>query len=255
LLLLFKAQTPVQAAPAFLLVMPIPAKITRSYLSRAGACLILTACVPSLVTSGDAHDWYPEECCRAKDCAPVESWAFAHAVQRGSLPQLSVITKHGTAIVPQNLPRREIKRQPHARMYAGLGQCEADRLHLSSSRDLNSLTPGRWIRDDPYQLGSERCYRASAAGPSETGQDLGRRKFQSRARMYGPAVRGRLSVRTLATFLERPPGAQAGRTPHPLHFKRRLTMSYDALGPLVRSTGSLQLPFHCARRGQMEAQK
>ena len=95
----------------FSVVMSIPAKITRSYLSRVGACLILTATssVPSLVTSADAHDWYPEECCRAKDCAPVESWSFAHAVQRGSLPQLSVTTKHGTAIVPRDLPRRESK--------------------------------------------------------------------------------------------------------------------------------------------------
>src|SRR5262249_6523724 len=61
------------------------------------------------VESGNAHDWYPEECCHAKDCAPVESWAFAQKVQTGSLPQLSVSTKHGTAIVPRNLPRRESK--------------------------------------------------------------------------------------------------------------------------------------------------
>src|SRR5215470_7980071 len=90
-------------------VMSIAAKITRSYLSRTGACLILSASVPGLVTPGGAHDWYPEECCRAKDCAPVESWAFAHAIQSGSLPQLSVTTKHGTAIVPRDLPRRESK--------------------------------------------------------------------------------------------------------------------------------------------------
>src|SRR5262245_23186628 len=91
--------------------MSILAKITRSYLSRAGAYLILTASssVPSLVTSADAHDWYPEECCRAKDCAPVESWSFAHATQRGGLPQLAVTTKHGTAIVPRDLPRRASK--------------------------------------------------------------------------------------------------------------------------------------------------
>jgi hypothetical protein len=93
----------------FSVVLSIAAKIPRSYLSRAGACFILTASVQNLVTSADAHDWYPEECCRAKDCAPVESWAFAHAVQRGSLPQLSVTTKHGTAIVPRDLPRRESK--------------------------------------------------------------------------------------------------------------------------------------------------
>ena len=102
--------------------MLIPSKVTRSYLSRAGACLILTASVPSLVTSGNAHDWYPEECCHAKDCAPVESWAFAKTVQRGKLPQISVTTKHGTAIVPQDLPRRESKdNRMHACMRSGWG--------------------------------------------------------------------------------------------------------------------------------------
>src|SRR5262249_36132564 len=84
-------------------------KITQSYLTRAGVVLFFPVGVPSLVTSADAHAWYPEECCRAKACAPVESWAFAQKVQTGSLPQLSVTTKHGTAIVPQSLPRRESK--------------------------------------------------------------------------------------------------------------------------------------------------
>src|SRR5262245_4752192 len=105
---------PVQAAPAFWLVMPIPAKVKRSYLSRAGACLILTASVPGLTTSGNAHDWYPEECCHAKDCAPVESWAFTQKAQTGSLPQLSV------TIVPKDIPRRESKdNRMHACMRAG----------------------------------------------------------------------------------------------------------------------------------------
>ncbi len=104
----------------FLLVMPIPAKIARFHLSSAGACFILTAGVPSLVTSADAHDWYPEECCHAMDCAPVESWAFAQKAQTGSLPQLSVTTKKGTAIVPQDLPRRESKdNRMHACIRAG----------------------------------------------------------------------------------------------------------------------------------------
>jgi len=120
--LLFKAQTYVQAAPAFLLLMPNSAKLTRSCLSRAGACLILTASVANLVTSADAHDWYPEECCHTKDCAPVESWAFTQKAQTGSLPQLSVTTKNGTAIVPKDIPRRESKdNRMHACMRAGWG--------------------------------------------------------------------------------------------------------------------------------------
>jgi hypothetical protein len=73
------------------------------------ACLILSASVPGLGTPGGAHDWYREECCRAKDCAPVESWALAHTIQGKSLPQLSVTTKHGTAMVPRDLPRHESK--------------------------------------------------------------------------------------------------------------------------------------------------
>ena len=89
--------------------MPIPTNVVGSYLVRAGAFFVLAASVASLVKSAEAHDWYPEECCHAKDCAPVESWAFAQKAQTGSLPQLSVSTKHGTAIVPQNLPRRESK--------------------------------------------------------------------------------------------------------------------------------------------------
>src|SRR5262249_53535562 len=85
-----------------LFVMAIPTKVTRPNLYRAGALLLLTASVLGPATSGEAHDWYPAECCHAIDCAPVESWAFAQTVQSGSLPQISVTTKHGTAIVPQN---------------------------------------------------------------------------------------------------------------------------------------------------------
>jgi hypothetical protein len=102
--------------------MSIPAKVTGPYLFRAGARLILGASVLALATAGQAHDWYPEECCQAKDCAPVESWPFSQQAQTGSLPLLSVTAKHGTAIVPQDLPRRESKdNRMHACMRAGWG--------------------------------------------------------------------------------------------------------------------------------------
>jgi len=103
-----------------LFVMAIPTKVTGPNLYRAGALLLLTASVLGPATSGEAHDWYPAECCHAMDCAPVESWAFAQTVQSGSLPQISVTTKQGTAIVPQNLPRRASKdNRMHACMRAG----------------------------------------------------------------------------------------------------------------------------------------
>lgn len=49
-----------------------------------------------------AHDWYPIECCHQMDCAPIDR------IERfeGSL---IVTSKHGTAIVPDVLPRRESK--------------------------------------------------------------------------------------------------------------------------------------------------
>ena len=52
-----------------------------------------------------AHDWYPIECCQAVDCAPVESGGQI-VPTGGGVPQLVVTSKHGTAIVPQDLPRR-----------------------------------------------------------------------------------------------------------------------------------------------------
>jgi hypothetical protein len=52
-----------------------------------------------------AHDWYPLECCHSTDCAPVDS-VGQFVATAGGVPQLVVTSKHGTAIVPQNLPRR-----------------------------------------------------------------------------------------------------------------------------------------------------
>ena len=100
--------------------MPSSTKVTGSYLARAGAGLVFAASIPGLLTCAEAHNWYPEECCHAMDCAPVESWAFSQIAQTGSLPQITVTTKHGTAIVPQDMPRRESKdNQMHACIRAG----------------------------------------------------------------------------------------------------------------------------------------
>jgi hypothetical protein len=55
-----------------------------------------------------AHDWYPIECCHAIDCAPVESVGQI-VPTGGGVPLLVVTSKHGTAIVPQDLPRQTSK--------------------------------------------------------------------------------------------------------------------------------------------------
>ena len=56
------------------------------------------------------HDWYPMECCSGTDCAVVEHIAYAAATDvETSLPILTVTTKHGTAAVPPNFPRRASK--------------------------------------------------------------------------------------------------------------------------------------------------
>ena len=64
----------------------------------------------------NAHDWYPIECCRGLDCAEVEYATYANTPSSDrDLPILSVTTKHGTAIVPSNFPRRE---SPDEKMHA-----------------------------------------------------------------------------------------------------------------------------------------
>lgn len=61
------------------------------------------------------HEWYPMECCSGMDCAPVisSSWVagatFEHGQRSDGIPLLVVTTQHGTAVVPQTLPRRESK--------------------------------------------------------------------------------------------------------------------------------------------------
>ena len=65
--------------------------------------------------------WYPLECCHAQDCAPVQSWARLVSAG-GGVSQLIVTSKHGTAIVPNDLPVRESK---------------DSRMHVCMRRDLD----------------------------------------------------------------------------------------------------------------------
>lgn len=72
--------------------------------------LFITAAMLSLAR---AHDWYPLECCSQVDCAPVD-WVTMSQTS-GFLPgtplesSMVVSTKHGMAIVPLELQRRESK--------------------------------------------------------------------------------------------------------------------------------------------------
>ena len=69
--------------------------------------LLVTVFVAYAAGAGGAraHDWYPIECCHAVDCAPVDSVGQI-VPTGGGMPQLVVTSKHGTAIVPQDLPRQ-----------------------------------------------------------------------------------------------------------------------------------------------------
>ena len=79
----------------------------------------LLAALLALATPAAAHDWYPLECCHGLDCAVVEkveilpgpSVASAFGPVDASIAGSSMIvtTKHGSALVPANFPRRESK--------------------------------------------------------------------------------------------------------------------------------------------------
>jgi len=75
------------------------------------------------ISAASAHDWYPMECCRGKDCAEVEHVTYDRASGVGNkLPILAVTTKHGTALVPENFPHQESKDgKMHACMLPGRG--------------------------------------------------------------------------------------------------------------------------------------
>ena len=84
-----------------------------------GAQIATTGCfivAVGLVASLSAHEWYPVECCSGRDCAEVEHATYDPAPDiDGQLPILAVTTVHGTALVPQNFPRRE---SPDGKMHA-----------------------------------------------------------------------------------------------------------------------------------------
>lgn len=75
---------------------------------------VLATCM--FATPAHAHDWYPIECCSGLDCAPVDharviQGGYAYNLPGSSAqaagPALEVTTKHGTAIVPPGMTRRE----------------------------------------------------------------------------------------------------------------------------------------------------
>jgi hypothetical protein len=69
-------------------------------------CLALCSMIAQLPEPADAHSWYPKECCRNDDCAPVDSVVQVVPVGGGKL-QLIVTSRHGTALIPQDFPMRE----------------------------------------------------------------------------------------------------------------------------------------------------
>ena len=63
-----------------------------------------------------AHDWYPHECCHGMDCAPVDR------VEPSGPSGMTVTSRHGTAVVPETMPRRESRDQRmHVCMQPGRG--------------------------------------------------------------------------------------------------------------------------------------
>src|SRR5215813_9292331 len=50
---------------------------------QGASAFIFAASMSGVLTFAEAHDWYPEDGCRAMDCAPVESWAFSQIAQSG----------------------------------------------------------------------------------------------------------------------------------------------------------------------------
>ena len=89
---------------------------------------IVLIIVFALLTAVQAHEWYPQECCSGQDCAPVEKVEVMPALKAGMWTQFNprmptvmvVTTKHGTAMVPDNLTRRQSQdNQMHACLHAG----------------------------------------------------------------------------------------------------------------------------------------
>lgn len=87
-------------------------------LRKSFATMFFLSVALLLAGPAQAHDWYPPECCHELDCAPVDkvemlpgaSMAIMGAPSGGAGPgAMMVTTKHGTAYVPADFPRRASK--------------------------------------------------------------------------------------------------------------------------------------------------
>ncbi len=78
--------------------------------------IVLLASVLLSALPARAHDWYPYECCHYMDCAPVDR------VDLSGPGGMTVTSRHGTAVVPETMPRRESRDQRmHVCMQPGRG--------------------------------------------------------------------------------------------------------------------------------------
>src|SRR5262245_43060414 len=112
--------------------------------NRAVIVLFGLAVACAMFAPAQAHDWYPKECCHDNDCAPVESVARTSSLAASSeLPSTVVTTKHGTAVLPPNLPRRESKdNRMHACMNPGpMGKMQL--ICIFTPPTLTSEAPGK----------------------------------------------------------------------------------------------------------------
>jgi hypothetical protein len=86
----------------------------RSVLAAGVVTLCIVIITPLLQhTLAWAHSWYPKECCRDTDCAPVNHVAWT-VPRDGGVPQMIVTSSVGTVTIPINFPRRE---SPDGRMH------------------------------------------------------------------------------------------------------------------------------------------
>ena len=78
--------------------------------------IVLAAALATSSLTAAAHDWYPQECCHFNDCAPVDR------VEQSGPGGMTVTSRHGTAVVPESMPRRESRDQRmHVCMQPGRG--------------------------------------------------------------------------------------------------------------------------------------
>ena len=85
------------------------------------ATIIVHSIIATVALSAPAraHSWYPKECCNDTDCAPVDSIA-RFVPTSGGTPQLLITSRHGTAIVPEGYPVRELEGRADACLHASL---------------------------------------------------------------------------------------------------------------------------------------